>query len=551
MVKVLSVDGSRAPSPLRAAFAVCVAAWAVWACAAPAAAQLRQDQVLVIYDSRIADSLSVAEAYAGSAKVPGGAGNIAGTRPGVRVMNLAQQTASATTGPDVLYSTFISAFRTPIRRFLNDPTSPSDTAHPTRNIITKVRCLVTTRGTPHRINDLNSGGAGDNPNTAVTLINAGNYTAASLDSELTLLWQNLSTGEANGSDDSKADNVVINPFWKATLPINAFDNRNIASAKSFSLVASGVGWSAPGNTATALRPGDVYIVCRLDAAHVPAVQAMLSRAANVYANVNTAAFVLDESASDGVANGATNAEYDNQGPSETWNGDDFEQTRDALTSDKRFLTANIRYNALSGSSQFIVGPLQNFGGGIVVSDPLLLLASEGANHNGGTPGGAGSAFPFSFNYAAGAAYNTEESYNGRAFGGLTNGFGQSDASAFLSVGGTFAVCNVWEPFTFSLADNMLLVKNFYLGNMTWGEAAMSSIPCLSWMQMIMGDPLARVVRSCDDVNGDLLLTLDDLHAWNVNRTDINRSGAANATDRQLLETSIRGFEALDMAGSQR
>ena len=551
MVRAQSLFGSRAPRPLRVALAAAVGALALLVAPTPALAQLRQDQVLVIYDSRIADSLTVAETYAGSAKVPGGVGNVAGTRPGVRVMNLANQTASATTGPDVLYSTFITAFRTPIRRFLNDPVSPSDTPHPTRNIITKVRCLVTTRGTPHRINDMNSGGAGDNPNLAATMINAGNYTAAALDSELTLLWQNLSTGEANGSDDSKADNVVVNPYWKAALPFNAFDNSNIAVAKAFSLVASGVGWAASGKATSSLRPGDIYLVSRLDAANVGAVQALIARGANVYANVNTAAFILDESASDGVANGAANGEYDNQGPSETWNGDDFEQTRDALTTDKRFLTGNIKYNALSGSSQFIVGPLTSFGGGIVVSDPVLLLASEGANHGGGTPGGAGSAFPFSFNYAGGAAYNTIESYNGRAFNGLTNGFGQSDASAFLSVGGTFAICNVWEPFTFSLADNQLLVKNFYLGTLSWGEAAMSALPCLSFQQMVLGDPLARVVRSCDDVNGDLLLTLDDLHAWNLNRTDINRSGAANATDRQLLETSIRGFEAVDMVGSQR
>ncbi len=521
-----------------------------------AAGQLRQDQVLLVYDSRIPDSLAVAEFYAGSAKVPGGTGTFAGARPGVRVMNLAVQTAGPTGGTDVSYATFISAFRTPIRRFLNDPVSPSDTANPTRNIITKVRCLATTRGLPHRVQDINSAGAGDNPPLAGTMINAGNYTAASLDSELTLLWQSLSAGEANGGGDSKADGVILNPYWKGALPINAFDNRNIAVAKTFSsVIATGVGWHAPGMGTTALRPGDIYIVSRLDCVNVQTTRDMISRAANIIADVNTAAFVLDEGFSPtGVTNPAQNDEYDNQGPTETWGGDDYEQARDALTTDRRFLSTNIRYNGSGGAAQFIVGPRMAFGNppqGIIVSSPIILLSTEGANHVGGTPPGAGAAYPFSFNYAPGAAYNTLESYNGRAFGGLTNGFGQGNASDFLSSGGTFAVCNVWEPFTFSVPDSHQIVRNFYLGNLSWGEAALSSLPVLSFQQMIVGDPLARIVRSCDDVNADLMLTLDDLHAWNVARTDINRSGAADGTDRGLLETSIRGFETLDMAGGQR
>ncbi len=526
---------------------------AVAAFAGAAHGQLRPDQVLVIYDSRIADSLAVAEWYAGSAAVPGGAGARPGTRPGVRVMNLANQTATAQTGADVNYTQFINQFRTPIRRFLNDPQSPSDTAHPTRNIITKVRCLVTTRGTPHRVQDLNIPAAGDSPTTAATLVNAGNYTAAALDSELALLWQNLSAGEANGAGDSRADGCVLNPYWRASLPLTAFDNRFITSPKTFtSAIATGVGWTTGGSGSTGLRAGDVYIVARLDAANLAAVQAMTTRATNVYANVSTAAFVIDEGGSvAGLADVAQNTEFDNQGPAETWGGDDYEQTRNTLTSDGRFLSSLARYNGLATGAQFLVGPLQNFGGGIVVSDPLLLLATEGANHVGGTPGSAGTSFPFSFNYAAGCVYNTMESYNGRAFNGLTNGFAQSDASAFLSVGGTFALGNVYEPFTFSVPDNLQIVRNFHLGNLTWGEAALSSLPVLSFQQMILGDPLARVVRSCDDANGDGRLTLDDLSAWTLAPTDINRTGGATIADRRLLETSIRGFEAGEMSGVQR
>ena len=54
--------------------------------AGSASAQLRPEEVLVVYDSRLADSLAVAEQYAGSARVPGGVGGLAGARPGVRVV---------------------------------------------------------------------------------------------------------------------------------------------------------------------------------------------------------------------------------------------------------------------------------------------------------------------------------------------------------------------------------------------------------------------------------------------------------------------------------
>ena len=57
---------------------------------AAARAQLRESQVLVVYDSRIPDSLNVAEYYAGSTRVPGGLGNRSGMHPTVKTVDLSQ-----------------------------------------------------------------------------------------------------------------------------------------------------------------------------------------------------------------------------------------------------------------------------------------------------------------------------------------------------------------------------------------------------------------------------------------------------------------------------
>jgi len=64
-----------------------------------ACAQLAEDQVLVVYDSRVPDSLAVAEYYAGSRKVPGGAGGLACVRPGEHVVNLWRSRCGNTTEP--------------------------------------------------------------------------------------------------------------------------------------------------------------------------------------------------------------------------------------------------------------------------------------------------------------------------------------------------------------------------------------------------------------------------------------------------------------------
>lgn len=522
--------------------------------AGAAGPQLRPAQVLVVYDSRIADSRAVAEYYAGSEKVPGGTGGRPGARPGVQVVDLAQiGGAGLPTNPgNINYTTFISNFRDPLRGYLTS-----------NEMVRSVRCIVLTKGIPHRIQDINhpNPNVGDQPTSAANLLNAGNVTYASVDSELTLLWHNLSVGETNGRADSRADGGLVNPYHRSLQPINAFSTSNIQTPKN--VLAAGAPWGGllwrtfPTGT-SGMTGGDIYLVCRLDGHTVQDVYDSIDRAREVIFDSDKCLFLLDESGSDGVQNlSDTDNELDNDGPALTNYGDDYEQTRDLLLADARVMPANIVYNRWSTADQFIVGPRINFGGGVVIHGPLLLLATYGANHTGfpGAPGNAGTQYPFSFNYEPGAVFNTIESYNGRSFGGIGVGpTPQGQLADFIQAGGTFGIGNVWEPFSYSIPDNALIVRNFFLGSLTWAEAAYSSIPLLSWQQIVVGDPLARVRRNREDINGDDVNDVDDLYAWFAAASrprDFNRDGRIDRIDIEILRDSLRGPEGANKRPDDR
>lgn len=514
-------------------------------CVGAASAQMRPDEVLVVYDGRIADSVAVAEYYAGSAAVPGGVGGLAGKRPGVRVMDLAR-TGAPVTGPgNIAFSAFAPSLRDPIRTFLTN----TGTAR-------AIRCLVLTKGLPHRVLDSDNPTVGDFPAEVSNEVTGNDYTCASVDSELTLLWQDLSSGENGSAADSKADGCIINPFWRSAVGIGELANTNITAPKT--LTGSGIGplWGSTGTGSARLGAGEIYLVCRLDGKTVADVRGMIDRAQHPYLDTQGAAVILDESNSNGVTDLAANDEYDNSasafGPLR--DSDDYEKTRDVLSADRRWLAANIRYNALSAFNQFFVGPRLSWqtNHGILVSTPVALLASYGLNHIGQplTTAGdqGGTVYPLSFNYPAVAVFNSLESFNCRDFGGLgTLSFArQGQASDFISAGGTYAVGNVWEPLADTVPDNRFIVQNFLLGGMSWAEAAWSAIPALSWQQIAVGDPLARVIRSSEDVNGDREVDSDDLYAWEQTPTDIDRNGTIDANDRALLIRSIRGADRSTM-----
>lgn len=509
-----------------------------------ASAQLRPDEVLVVYDSRITDSREVAAYYAGSRKVPGASATFPGTRPGVNVLDLASTGAPVSTGPDVSYPNFSAQLRDPIRNHII-----------AQNLTRRVRCLVLTKGFPHRIQDNTIPTAGDAPGLLVNELNASDATCASVDADLTLLYQNLFTNEAGGPGDSLADGLILNPYWKLDRPMSVFPNTSIQTTKTFTPSGDGPLWSPAGSSPQRLIPGEVMLVTRLDGPTVANVRGIIDRAKSLMVNPLTSVAMFDESNSNGTVDAAGNGEFDNS--SSAWSalraGDDYEQSRDDLTNDTRFGASFVRYNALQGGAQFYVGPRVTWTLPVLtVSEPVLLVATYGSNHAGVPRDSAGTlAFTFyadSYNYPPGAIFNTIESYNGRAFGGLGQPANtpQQQLSGFIAAGGTFGFGNVWEPIADSIPDNRYVVQNFIRGNLSWAESAWSSIPALSWMQLVVGDPLARVRRTTEDLNADSNVGVDDLYTWESAPSDVNRNGTTDAADRTLLINSIRSYDRSSM-----
>ena len=143
---------------------------------------LDASRVLVIYNSQNADSEAVWDHYSAM-------------RPGVHGCDLDDPGLPPGT---VSYSNFVAQVRNPIRAHL----AAEDLAE-------QVVVLVLTKGLPHRIQDIGAGNIGDDPGGAYNRINAGNATYASVDSELTLLWQDLDGGEGGGAMDSPADTIRV------------------------------------------------------------------------------------------------------------------------------------------------------------------------------------------------------------------------------------------------------------------------------------------------------------------------------------------------------
>lgn len=550
---------SRARARWRRCPALAACAAVILPATAATRADLSESNVLVVYDSRVPDSLAIAEYYAGSQKVPGGTGSRPGSRPGVRVVNLASLPGAGIPPsdpvPNIPYSDFVSKIRDPLKNYLN-----------TSGLTREVRCLVLTKGLPHRIQDTDhpNPNVGDQPGAMVTEFSQGNLTCASVDSELTCLQQDLLAMAivGGGIGDNAAEGCIANAYFKRTHTITGYSTASITVPKAFrpwgGTSNRGVFTWTLGAASNANLPGDMYLVCRLDGNTVTDVFGAIDRARNFKVNLDTAVLVLDESGSNATQNVSdTDNELDNDGPSLTNNGDDYEQARDVLLADGRFLPANLKYNQWATAEQFLVGPRLSFGGGVVVPGPVLLLATYGNNHTGfpGVPGDAGTQYPLSFNYAPGAVFNTIESYNGRKFGGIGVGpTPQGQLADFIGAGGTFGIGHVWEPLSLSIPDNDLIVRNFLLGTLTWAEAAWTSIPVVSWMHVVIGDPLARPFRVKEDVNGDERIDQEDLYASFAAASrprDLNRNGMFDRADVELLRNSVRGSENGNMRPPMR
>lgn len=438
-----------------------ICAAAAVACAVPemASAALSESQVLLVYNSLNADSLAVKNYYTNAQH-----------RPNVLTFDLASTSLSAGT---ITYSNYETQIASKIRDFLSDP------AHPNR--ASDIACITLTKGIPTRIQDYTTPFVGDSPGGAENQVYAQNATYATVDSELTMLFQNTHAGEAGGQMDSKSDNFIINPYYGVASSFTNINRSNIKNAATFTNVNAGRiapnnpndlrefhYWQIANNPQSPpLNAGYMYLTTRLDGNTVTDVQNLIDRAKTpveyeryrhkIVLDRNPAAGNLDEGSYAAIAS---------------------------------YLAT--RYNAVvfDNTGKFIIG---NTG---TVPDPnrqaitgeIAVLASYGGNHS--FENQTGFVLTYNGQLVRGAIMNTTESYNAKNFGGQ-GGFGdQGQLAEWVAAGGTFGVGNAWEPFVFSISDTNVLLQNFMYNNLSWAEAAWASMPVLSWQQVVLGDALA-------------------------------------------------------------
>jgi len=461
--------------------------------AMPAGAAITENQVLVVYNSAFPEAVTLKDAYLAH-------------HPAIPAVNVFDLNNAAIPAADLTRAQFNTLIRDPIRAHLLLPGDPTPSG---------IVSIVLIRPIPHRVQDTDIPTVGDMPGSAATDLTNGDADYASVDAELVLLWQNLDTGEAGLTMDSRADNMIDNPYHQTAGMIGAFSRANIQTAKSF-MNRSNICWIPNGSGATLLTPGDMYLVSRIDGTTLSQATAALDRAQNLRINKALVRVLLDE------FNVSTNQDFDNDGLfafNDPFNaGDDYEETTAILSG----AGWDVRYD---GTFNFIDSTEE--------TNPIIAYGSYGENHDavaglGEDPPGSAT-YINGFDFPPGAIFNTFESDNARAINGLGTIFGLEQVADFLAAGGTFAVGHVYEPFTFTIADNEFLFVNFLVNGLSWGEAAYSSIPSLSWQNVVFGDPLTVPVILDDpglplgDMNGDGLVNGLDIAPF----TDVVLNGPPN------------------------
>lgn len=388
--------------------------------------------------------------------------------PGVHTFNL--NDANLSPGR-VTYAVYENQIRNPIRAHLN-----------AENLSESVRVFLLTKGIPHQIEDINEGPIGTSAGTTQEIFLDDNATLASVDSELCLLWHDLASGENNTGMDSLADNFVTNPYFDARTPLPAsilIDNPLLISFSEVDVVDEDDEetvlfryWEID-DTPLLDEAGLIYLTSRLDGNQVSDAMALVDRAAGMLLDQKHFAIVLDETQSGG------------------FDEEDYADTAAALAPQWDQILHDT-------SGDFFVGDLASRVSAypschlLPIRSPIALLASYGANH----PGGNHTEWVWTFEGQVpyGAILNTYESFNGIEFGNQTGGSAEHGQVAdWIAIGGTFGLGHVWEPFALAVGRNEVLTENFYQNDLTWVEAAWSSIQIISWQNIVLGDPLAKAI----------------------------------------------------------
>jgi hypothetical protein len=100
-----------------------------------------------------------------------------------------------------------------------------------------------------------------------------------------------------------------------------------------------------------------------------------------------------------------------------------------------------------------------------------------------------------FTYRPGACFMSYESFNASDFDDI-DGIqrrGQGQVADFLRMGGTVGIGNAWEPFDRGIGDERWVFNRYIHIGDRWIEAAYKGMRTLSWQEVVVGDPLCKVV----------------------------------------------------------
>ncbi len=130
------------------------------------------------------------------------------------------------------------------------------------------------------------------------------------------------------------------------------------------------------------------------------------------------------------------------------------------------------------------------------TNSVIGYAGWGVNHTGGSYA-SGTEYilkDLGWNYAPGAVFMSYESFNGTDFDdsdGISRR-GQGQICDFIRLGGTVAIGNAYEPFSFGVGDERWVFDRYLHHGDYWIEAAYKGLRVVSWQEVVVGDPLCRL-----------------------------------------------------------
>jgi uncharacterized protein (TIGR03790 family) len=183
---------------------------------------------------------------------------------------------------------------------------------------------------------------------------------------------------------------------------------------------------------------------------------------------------------------------------------------------------------------------------LAAAGPVIGYVSHGVNDGAG---GLASGYidgQLDFDLAAGAVFQSYESFNAYSFTEGGNRLGQELLADWLAAGGTAGVGHVEEPTTGGQnIANEDVFWQMLLEGYTWAEAAWSSIYQLSYVNTVVGDPLMTFSYAvAGDLNGDGVVDAADIDflAGHLGDPayDLNGDGNSDSDDITYLVTDILG-----------